>query len=617
MAKDRNLSADPVTLQDRLKDDVQLMCPLFQRKYVWKKPEIDQLWEDIDTILDGSSDRRFLGALVFADVENSSATSAGKYLVIDGQQRMTTLILSVIALAERAAGQGAAGLDLAKDLYETYVVSRKANTKNQPKLAPTLVDTRQFNEILRGAFGSIFSLDVDGTKEVGPDQGTMTKAYSLIKQKVSSRTQPEEDAEDKKASVVQGLIHLMETILDRLEFVEILLGDEHDPNEVFDRLNKEGVRLGIVDLVRNEVLKRLSDDPKQALQLHTQEWLPFEQAFGESSDALSGYFYPFALTVDSKVTKASTFSMLTRQWNKGFKELDLSPEEQLKKIMEELKKHVVSYNAIASGQLEKIDHEVAPYVARLVQLNCPTSVYPYVMQLLTAQSVERVDISDAQICLRIIESFLVRRGFRGIEPTGLHAIFKGMWESAGADPVKVRKEITSRTVAFPTDEELEEAILSWPVYSRKVLPYAMREYERAVSTVDVMDVLPPITVDHLMPQSHKGEWANAVSADDHQRLLDTWGNLVPLSGPANSAKNSKSWSEARQLLQSETVFSSTKQVYTYHDSWDASAIEARSAALAAWATNRWPSFSELTTDKARSALVAEQMELVEAGELSS
>jgi hypothetical protein len=218
------------------------------------------------------------------------------------------------------------------------------------------------------------------------------------------------------------------------------------------------------------------------------------------------------------------------------------------------------------------------------------------MQLLTAQSLQEAEIGDVQDCLRIIESFLVRRGLRGIEPTGLHAIFKGMWDAAGSDPRMVRKAIVSRTVAFPSDEELQDAILTWPVYSRKVLPYAMREYERDMSTVDVLQVLPPITIDHVMPQSHKGDWAEAVSKADFDRLVDTWGNLVPLSGPANSAKNSKSWSEARKLLESETVFSSTKQVYMHHNVWDATAIEVRSMAIASWALDRWPSFNELTVD---------------------
>lgn len=593
MAKERSLSADPVTLQERLKDDVQLQCPLFQRKYVWGPKEIDQLWDDIDSILDGTAERRFLGALVFADQENSSSTSAGKYLVIDGQQRMTTLVLSVIALAERAAEQGDEGLDLARDLYEQYIVSRKSNTKNQPKLAPTLIDTHQYNHILRQVFGGRFNLDISESKEVGPEQGTMTKSYALLQKKIINRTQPDPDAEDAESSIRDGVLRLMETVLDRLEFVEILLGEEHDPNEVFDRLNKEGVRLGIVDLVRNEVLKRLSDDPKQALQLHSQEWLPFEKAFGDSPSNLDSYFYPYALTVDSKITKAKVFSMLTKRWNDLFKGTDVLPEQQLKTIMEGLKSHIVSYNAIAHRETGHLDEDVSEFVHRLCDLNRPSSVYPYVMQLLTAHSLGEVETPEVQECLRIIESFLVRRALRGIEPTGLHAIFKGMWDVTGADPVKVRRAIESKTVVFPNDEQIAEAILGWPMYSRKILPYAMAEYERVSSTVDVMKSLPDMTIDHLMPQSRKGDWKNVMDDSEFERLINTWGNLVPLSGPANSAKNAKNWAEARELLRNETVFSSTKIVYSNHADWNVETIEARSKIISTWAIERWPFFDDL------------------------
>lgn len=596
LAKERKLSADPVTLQERLKDDVQLLCPLFQRKYVWANKEIDQLWADIDTILDGTADRRFLGALVFADVENSSSTSAGKYLVIDGQQRMTTLVLSVIALAERVKSQGREGREIATDLVQQYIVSRKSNTKNRPKLSPTLIDSHQFNEILRLALSDEFELDIDGDKEVGPATGTMTRAYALLRKHVENRTQPDADAQDTPAAVRDAVLRLMETVLDKLEFVEILLGDEHDPNEVFDRLNKEGVRLGIGDLVRNEVLKRLGDEPKHALKLHTQEWLPFERAFGDDPAALDEYFYPYSLTVDNKVTKAKVFTMLSTRWNAQFKDADTPPEEQLKKIMEGLKAHVVSYNAIARGEITQLDTDVAVAVEKLNSLNRPSSIYPYVMQLLTAHSNGEVEAPQAAQCLHIIESFLVRRALRGIEPTGLHAIFKGMWETAGADAGEVRRAIISKTVNFPTDEEVQEAIVGWPMYSRKILPYAMAEYERDVSIVDVMKHLPEITVDHLMPRSRKGDWQYVVSDEDFKRLVDTWGNLVPLSGPANSAKNAKSWGEARQLLQAETVFSTTKQVYMSHDEWDARAILARSRSIASWAIGRWPYFGDLLDD---------------------
>lgn len=592
LAKKGELASDPISLGQRLADDVQLVSPLFQRRYVWKASEIDQLWEDVDSVLEGSYERRFLGALVFDDEQASSASSAGKYLVIDGQQRLTTLVLTIIALAERAMELGEKGYELAQDLYEQYLVSRKSNTKNQPKLSPTLADTRQFNDILRNAFENTFELDIDPLKETGDEKGVMLEAYRTISEHVRNRTTGTTGLTLSEAWELKAVASLRDVLLDQLEFVEIRLGDEHDPNEVFDRLNKEGVRLGIIDLVRNEVLKRLGEDAKLAMQLYSQEWKPFEESF-HSETAKSGYFYPFALTIDTGITKAKTFSTLTKRWNTMFSGSHLNSKEQLKEIMADLRTHLSSYNAIASGRTNQVDEGVSEYVRRLIELNAPTVTYPYIMQLLTAQSSGLSGTADTVTCLRIIESFLVRRGLRGIEPTGLHAIFKKMWNVAGSNPSLVRAAIISTTIVYPNDEEIRKTILEDNLYKRKICRYVLGEYERAVSSGDILQNLPEITIDHVMPQTQKGAWLEAVDKKDFDRLVNTWGNLVPLSSNANSTKGAKDWAEAKRFLSTETVFSSTKQVYTQHDIWNAETILARSEKISAWALERWPYFSEL------------------------
>jgi hypothetical protein len=169
---------------------------------------------------------------------------------------------------------------------------------------------------------------------------------------------------------------------------------------------------------------------------------------------------------------------------------------------------------------------------------------------------------------------------------------------AGSDPAKVRKELFSSTIVFPGDEETQDSIINGNLYTKRMKQYLLGEYERHVSTGDVLSVLPEITVDHLMPQSYKGEWQKVVTRNDFDLLVNTWGNLVPLSNEANSAKGAKSWDEAREMLRTETVFSSTKQVYMNHDVWNAETIRTRSKKIAVWALERWPFFGELLNQAA-------------------
>lgn len=192
-------------------------------------------------------------------------------------------------------------------------------------------------------------------------------------------------------------------------------------------------------------------------------------------------------------------------------------------------------------------------------------------------------------------AFLVRRAICGIESTGLHAVFKKLWKAAGGDPAKVRASIVSKTVVFPDDETFEAAIRTGDLYHRKVCAHMIEEYERRYTTGDVLSTFPPITVDHVMPQTLKGAWTGVFTPQEHAQLLHTWGNLVPLSSEANSTKGTSSWHTARERLGNETVFSTTKHVFDAYPEWTRESIESRTEDIVEWALERWPYHSELLT----------------------
>lgn len=91
-----------------------------------------------------------------------------------------------------------------------------------------------------------------------------------------------------------------------------------------------------------------------------------------------------------------------------------------------------------------------------------------------------------------------------------------------------------------------------------------------------------------MPQEWKGEWKNVISQDMHSEVVHLWGNLLPLSSKENSAKNAKSFPEAKKLLADETAFVTTKRFLAKHDSWGREQILERSRELADWAIKKWP-----------------------------
>lgn len=588
MGKDM-LDAEPITVESRFKEEMILTCPLFQRPYVWGQKKnhknIEKFWDDLDTVLDEEYPSRFLGALVFSADEAGSANQAGQFWVIDGQQRLTTLYLILLAIAERATEFGEAGHKLAEETFERYLVCTKRKSRGCPKLRPTLGDSRQFQTLIAQAASKAGVGDwVQASPATAPGDpdGALIEGYEVINKRI------DRELNERGENAFETLDDLRSSVLDSLEFVEIRLGSENDPNEVFDRLNNVGEKLGIVDLVRNDVLKNLDSDPQKAQSVYSNDWLPFENSFADDQ-AKAKYFFPFALTLDSAATQSSTFATLSKHLTSSRD----SDEVAVRDMVRVLRRHQIAYNAIASGELDSLNEPVRERVRRLVDMNCPSSIYPYVMQLLTGVSEGAVTSQAAAACLDVIESFLVRRAIRGIEPTGLHAIFKRLWEVAGDDPVAVRSSITSKTVYFPTDDEVKGAVLTGDLYHRKVCRYAIIEYERATTSGDILETFPPVTIDHVMPQARKEQWEATVSEADHAELLHTWGNLVPLSREANSTKNAGSWEEARGKLKNETVFSTTKTLYDSNETWTATEIRARGTLVADWAVERWPYFGDL------------------------
>lgn len=585
MATSEHLAADPVTLHQLFSADNVLQCPLFQRPYVWKADNINKLWEDIDSVLEGQCDVRFLGALVFDNESASTSSSPGSYWVIDGQQRLTTLYLSLCALS--VVAREADADDASDSLAEEYLLSRKSTSRQAPKLSPTLRDTRQFNQIVLSSLAG--KARVSQARETGESSGAMTDAYELIKRRVRERCLDS----DRKASA-DAVARLREVLLERLEFVEIRLGQRHDANEVFDRLNKEGARLGIVDLVRNEVLKRLKDDPLGAEEIYASIWRPFETSFGPP-ESMEGYFFPHALTRDSSITKSRTFNSLAKRWQQTYG-TNSSPIEQVKAIMTDLREHAGIYKHLKEGsELGGVSGEFSDALSALSRMKAPSVTFPYLFSLHSAVVSGDVDPAIAARTARIIESFLFRRAVAGMEPTGLHAVFKGLWHTTGADPELVRASLETKTIKFPNDSEFANAIRLAPMYSRKIRNFALLELERSFTSGDVMKSFPDMTIDHLLPQSAKGEWRDHFTQTEIDTWLHTWANLVPLSGKANSEKGGSSWESTRAHLKNETVFSTTKRLLDRHENWTPATLEARADELVSWSLSRWPDPAKATT----------------------
>src|SRR5262249_24140100 len=154
------------------------------------------------------------------------------------------------------------------------------------------LDYKQFNE----AFTQIHSFSPRLAPAYGDQHGQMKKAYEQISKQVRERCfEGEQFSEAKARSLVSAL-------LEKLKFVQIVLGESDDSHQVLDRMNAGGVHLESKDLIRNIVFESVAKSPLDAQTLYNGRWLPFEQGLGLRLDS---YFFPFGLIHKASVTKSS------------------------------------------------------------------------------------------------------------------------------------------------------------------------------------------------------------------------------------------------------------------------------------------------------------------------
>ena len=589
MTLNERLSSSAISVHELLSPNLDTFyaAPEFQRHYVWSAEgndsEIQRFWSDLERLNDegtgdGVSDSLFLGAIVQQTVESGGSGRSPLLSIIDGQQRLTTLYLVFAAIAEAFQDCGQPGL--AADVERQYLLSQMSQTQNEPRLRPTISDTNQFQEILLCLKNPRPRFRMGG---FGDKTGRMTEAWVAIRRQVRVIA-----AVDHTDQLSDGkLRELLALVAERIELAAITLGAKHDPHEIYERLNTAGVPLKIIDLTRNEVF--LVAGPEGTERIYTEHWGPFEERLGIQKQ--DGYFFPYALIRDSKISKGSMYRGLRSYWRSKVTENNKG-EEAAQAIVKDLSEFLPSYLALVNqARPSGLDDVSWEAVRRIQRLDAPAMMYPYLMRLINERIEGRVDPKDLIAAVNVIDSFVVRRAFSGVANTGLHPVFKSLWGSVGASASQVLRVLDRRVGSFPDDREFRESISNAPLHNYAKCRYILTEYERSFTKGDPSEWLPnQVTADRIMPKNAELKDWPGVSAKDHEELVDTWANLVPLSRKANSEKSAGNYEQTRIMMldESGTVFKTTRAVFDEHENWNADSIRNRGERLVEWALKRWP-----------------------------
>ena len=581
MEKKITTSQQETSFGEMLSNNRQFSIPPFQRPYSWKKKNFDQLFEDLLAIQDKEEDVHFMGAIIL-DQRQGGTTDLSTFEVIDGQQRITTIYITVCAAVSVLLKNKE--LEKAVGLAENYLLAYKGG-RWIPKISPSIPDRHDLNLILGNLLIEGLEEDANMSKNkleklASPNvrEAQISKTYSAIRKHLR---------EFVAANSVDKMMALISIALNQLSTVQIVVTDPRSGPKIFDSLNSRQVTITTGDLIRNEIFGRLaSKDPTEALRLDAELWTPFYESFAMDGDKnqrdnFEKFFFPMGLIINPTFKKNDVFPGLRKRW------VGWEAEE----IVDELSSYRVPFQDLVFGLNEsRFGKSLEQSVTNLHLLSAPSAAYPFIMKVQMEAALGNIEERVAVEVLHEVESFLVRRAICSIAPTGLHAVFKSLWSLLKGEVTgkTVKAHLSNiKTVEYPTDESVLK-FLDQNLYEKGIARYFIWEYDRSLGG-DIhskQDFRERFQVEHVLPQTLPKRGWEKFDSKTHKRLVHQAGNLIPLTAEMNKDVSQHAYEIKKGKIEEDSRYKSSREL-TKHVDWTPELLAKRTELLKEWAIRRW------------------------------
>lgn len=548
------MEASPAQVIQYFNGEKQNLIPLFQRPYSWRLPNWKTLWDDVLVQYD-SDDKsaHFMGTIVSVPAR-SVPVGVSKYLIIDGQQRLTTVSILLAALRDTLDKNSS------NRIQEVYLTNRFRDPEDTLKFVPTQIDRDRYRAMI---------LD----RVISDDQSLMSEAYAYFRNQLLRGIDPNGDPID--------CAKVLTTVERALQVVMINLGDDDDPYLIFESLNFKGEPLTQADLVRNYILMRFRHSMSvggEQERIYTKYWAPMEQRLGEN---ITEFLRHYAMKGGDNVYQRGIYAA-TKALLKG-----MSEPAEVEVELVQMTNFSVIYASILDPSLEQ-NPSIRKRLTSLKILDVGTS-YPLLLRLFEARHFGKIGIDNLEKCLELIESFVVRRAVCVVPTNALNKLFL-QWARQFPQENHVDWLHSSMSAGaggrrFPNDAEFGENFRKFAQYGRGYTRYILLRLEEAFGHKERVD-LTNATIEHLMPQTMTPEWEDEVGlqADAvHARLKDTFGNLS-LTG-YNTELGNLPFREKKAKLANTHI--ELNRFVLEQERWDEGAITRRAEAMFATAISLW------------------------------
>lgn len=539
----------------------QFTIPIFQRSYSWRRAECEQLFNDVLRVgRDESTNGHFLGAVVYLQKDIYQVSDVPKLMVIDGQQRLTTVMLLLAAVIQTAEVNPSEDMN-ARKLRNRYLINADEEAEEYFKLMLTRHD--------REALLKVVNPDQDITEKTS----RVVANYLIFLERLKSISVDE---------VYRGL--------QKLFIVDVALEQgSDDPQLIFESLNSTGLELTQADLIRNYVL--MGQEAKLQTRLYNTIWLPMEQGFGREYDEEFDSFTRYYLTIKlgRLPKKREVYEEFKNYSRTHTKNGDIEP------LLREFKAYADYYVRIAlDGER---DDELKQAFRDVVTLTMDVA-YPVILELYRDYEQQVITKDEFVEMVRLLESYVFRRAICGIPTNSMNRTFASFMRSVDRadylNSFKLNLYTMTSYRRFPDDDEFMRELAIKDVYNFRNRNYLLGKLENNSRKEKVN--IESYTIEHIMPQNPNlsSAWRQELGEDwkrIQERHLHTLGNLT-LTG-YNSELSDRPFAEKRDRADGGFRDSPLRLNRGLRDleHWTQETISQRADQLAQEATKVWRSIN--------------------------
>lgn len=550
------MHAKETKLQDIIEGTKQYVVPLFQRTYSWDKKEWEILWNDLCELCEAENPKNhFIGSIVNLPTI-SVPEGVSKYLLIDGQQRLTTVFIVLTLLKDKSLEDG--NKEFAEEINNTLLVNPYKKDMDYFKLIPTQVD--------REAYRNLINRD----NEQNAIENQITRAYRFFEKKL------------KQSNL--DIQKLKKMITSYLSIVSIVLDPDDNPHLVFESLNAKGRALTQADLIRNYFFMRIHVEQQE--KIYDEYWKPMQDLLGEQ---LTEYIRHYLMKSGTIVKKDDVYYSLKEKVTK----------DNAIDCLTDLLKFARYYERLLFPDSES-DLDIRKYLKRLNRIEV-TTAYPLLLNFYNDFSEGKLTNVQFLEILKIIENYLIRRFVCNIPTNQLNKIFPIVYtqlvKSNSNNYVEDFKNIL-QSKGYPKDIEFKTRFKEAKLYGSgdrafktKLILETIEEFYGHKESVPFDE----LTIEHIMPQTLSEWWQNYLGEEwenIHELYLHSIGNLTLTA--YNMELSNDDFPTKKELYKNSHL--ELNKYFNSVEKWDKTEIENRSEFLAEITLKIWPYFGS-GTDK--------------------